>query len=115
MGYDAPDIIDAVSVYENTIAKMNDTLATQAWLDGDEFSLADAGTAPYFQTLQQFGWSAWYDTRANVADWYARCVARPSYQSGVAADFSDEKRADLLRRGEPAWQKIQDILAKNHS
>lgn len=115
MGYDAPDIIDAVSVYENTIAKMNETLATQAWLAGDEFSLADAGMAPYFQTLQQFGWSAWYETRANVADWYARCVARPSYQSGVAADFSDEKRADLLRRGEPAWQKIQDILAKNHS
>lgn len=114
MGYDAPDIQDAVGVYEKTIADMDKTLASQAWLAGDEFSLADAGMAPYFQTLQQFGWTAWYENRSNVADWYARCVGRPSYQSGVSADFSAEKRADLLTRGEPAWQKIKSILAENY-
>ena len=115
MGYDAPDIADAIGVYEKTIADMDKTLAKQAWLAGDEFSLADAGMAPYFQTLQQFGWRQWFENRKNVADWYDRCVARPSYQSGVAADFSAEKQADLLKRGEPAWQKIQSVLTEKHN
>ena len=115
MGYDAPDIIDAIGVYEKTIADMEKTLANQAWLASAEFSLADAGMAPYFQTLQQFGWRQWFENRAHVADWYDRCVARPSYQSGVAADFSAEKQADLLRRGEPAWQKIQSVLIEKHN
>lgn len=114
MGYDAPDIVDSVGVYEKTIADMDKVLADQAWLACDEFSLADAGMAPYFQTLQQFGWSAWYENRTHVADWYERCVARPSYQSGVAAAFSDDKRADLLVRGAPAWEKIRAILSDEH-
>ena len=67
--------------------------------------------APYFQTLHQFGWSAWYENRAHVADWYARCRGRDSYQSAVTADFSAAKLADLGARGEPAWLKIQSIIA----
>ena len=114
MGYDAPDIADAIGVYEKTIADMQNTLTQQAWLAGDNFSLADAGMAPYFQTLQQFGWRAWFENRPAVADWYDRCVARPSYQTGVAADFSPEKQAELLERGTAAWQKIQTVLTENH-
>ena len=115
MGYDAPDIVDAIAVYEKTIADMEHTLSQQVWLAGDEFSLADAGMAPYFQTLNQFGWRQWFESRSNVADWYDRCVARPSYQSGVSADFSEDKQTDLLKRGAPAWQKIQSVLIDKHN
>jgi len=66
--------------------------------------------APYFQTLHQFGWSAWYASRAHVADWYARCRARDSYQRAVADDFSPAKLADLASRGDAAWHKIQSII-----
>lgn len=111
LGYDAPDVLDAVAVYEKTIADLESLLAGQAWIAGDEFSLADAAMAPYFQTLNQFGWSAWYESRPHVADWYARCRGRDSYQIAVADDFSPEKLADLGARGEPAWIKIQSIIA----
>lgn len=111
MGYDAPDVADAVGVYEKTIVDMEAELDGQDWLAGDTFSLADAAMAPYFQTLTQFGWSDWYGSRARVADWYARCRARPSYQSGVADDFPREKLDDLAARGAPAWTKIQAILS----
>lgn len=111
LGYDAPDVADAVGVYEKTIADMDALLADQPWIAGEAFSLADAAMAPYFQTLFQFGWSDWYASRANVADWYARCRERDSYQSGVAADFPAEKLNDLAARGAPAWTKIQAILA----
>ncbi len=111
MGYDAPDIKDAVGVYEKTIADMQDTLSEQAWLAGDEFSLADAAMAPYFQTLYQFGWEDWYKSRDRVYDWYQRVTSRNSYQSGVAADFSEETLADLKTRGEAAWKKIQEYTS----
>ncbi len=111
LGYDAPDVIDAVAVYEATIRDMERTLGDGEWLAGDQFSLADAAMAPYFQTLTQFGFSAWYADRPRVAAWYARCVARDSYQSAVSADFSAATLADLASRGAPAWEKIQTILA----
>jgi len=111
-GYDAPDVVDAVGVYEKTISDLDALLANQNWIAGGEFSLADAAMAPYFQTPFQFGWSAWYHSRSNVADWYARCRARDSYQQAVADDFSEEKLADLSERGKPAWKKIQSIIAE---
>lgn len=110
-GYDAPDVADAIAVYQQTISDMDDDLAGQSWLCGDAFSLADAAMAPYFQTLTQFGWSAWYEARPRVADWYQRCSARDSYQSAIAADFSAAKRADLAARGAAVWPKIREILA----
>lgn len=113
LGYDAPDVLDAVGVYEKTIADLDTLLATQPWIAGEAFSLADAAMAPYFQTLYQFGWSDWYASRAHVADWYARCRARESYQRAVADDFSPAKLTDLAKRGESAWQKIQSIIADN--
>ena len=110
LGYDAPDIVDAVATYEKTIVDMENMLAQQDWLAGDSFSLADAAMAPYFQTLHQFGWADWYLTRPKVADWYTRCVQRSSYQSGVAADFPAQKLAELKGRGEAPWRKIREYL-----
>ncbi|MFT4583993.1 MAG: glutathione S-transferase [Gammaproteobacteria bacterium] len=111
-GYDAPDVIDAIAVYEKTISDLDSLLSRQAWIAGDEFSLADAAMAPYFQTPYQFGWSAWYADRAHVADWYTRCRERASYQTGVTVDYSEEKLADLAARGAPAWKKISAIVYK---
>lgn len=102
LGYEAPDVHDAVAVYQATLVEMDDVLATQPWLAGSDFSLADAATAPYLQTLEQFGWSVWY---ANV-------LSQPSYQSAVTADYSAGKLADLAARGAPAWLKIKARLAE---
>jgi glutathione S-transferase len=112
-GYDAPDVVDAIAVYEKTISDLDALLSRQAWIAGDEFSLADAAMAPYFQTPYQFGWSAWYADRTHVAEWYTRCRERPSYQTAVTIDFSAEKLADLAARGAPAWKKISAMLYKN--
>ncbi|MCY4154513.1 MAG: glutathione S-transferase family protein [Gammaproteobacteria bacterium] len=112
MGYDAPDIVEAVATYEQTIADMERLLEAQDWLAGTRFSLADAAMAPYFQTLRQFGWSAWYLTRTKVTDWYERCVQRASYQTGVAADFPVQKLAELKDRGAAPWRKIQEHLGR---
>lgn len=110
LGYDAPDVADAVGVYEKTMQDMDEILAAQSWLAGETFSLADAAMAPYFQTLKQFGWSDWYQRRPRVAEWYARVQERESYKVGVAQDFDKTRIADLNARGEQPWQRIQQIL-----
>jgi glutathione S-transferase len=110
MGYDAPDVIDAVATYEKTIVDMEAVLTGQDWLAGNEFSLADAAMAPYFQTLFQFGWEDWFRSRKSVNDWYERVTGRDSYQRGVAVDFSEEKIAELNDKGRDAWIKIQEYL-----
>jgi glutathione S-transferase len=115
LGYDAPDVIDAVGVYDKTIRDLDELLNNQQWIAGDEFSLADAGMAPYFQTLYQFGWSDWYEKYARVADWYARCRGRDSYRAAISDDFSAAKLVDLRQRGEPAWRKIQSLLENSGS
>jgi glutathione S-transferase len=112
LGYEAPDVLDAVAVYQATLVEMDEVLATQPWLAGSDFSLADAAMAPYFQTLEQFGWSAWYALRPRVAEWYANVRSRPSYQSAATADYSAGKLADLAARGAPAWLKIKALLAE---
>lgn len=110
LGYDAPDVAEGVKTYQSTIEEMESTLSRQAWLAGDDFSLADAAMAPYFQTLSQFGWAGWYHSRPLVADWYSRCLTRPSYLLGVSADYSQQRLTELAQRGEPAWTKIRSIL-----
>ena len=111
LGYGAPDVAEGVQVYEQTIADLERLLTRQPWIAGDGFSLADASMAPYFQTLYQFGWQRWYESRPRVADWYQRVCSRASYQEGVAGDFSASKLTELGDRGRDAWQKIMALGA----
>lgn len=109
-GLDAPDVVDAVKTYVNTIADMEQTLAEFRWLAGEAFSLADAAMAPYFQTLYQFGWTAMYESKPAVADWFRRISQRDSYRTAVASDFPDEVLDSLRDKGRSAWSKIEGHL-----
>jgi glutathione S-transferase len=112
LGYDAPDVKDAVATYEQTICEMEEQLSNHRWLAGDEFSLADAAMAPYFQTLYQFGWEDWYKSRSHVYNWYQAVINRKSYIQAVSADFNEEKIAELNEKGKAAWIRIQEYLAE---
>ncbi len=106
-GLDAPDVADAVKIYRKTILDMEQALAQQAWVVGNSFTLADVCLAPYFQTLLQFSWTALYEADCpRVADWFARCRDRPSFQQGVAADFPADVMVDLQEKGAAVWHKI---------
>ncbi len=111
LGLDAPDVADAARVYARTIADMELALKDHKWIVSDEFSLADVCLAPYFQTVYQFGWTELFVDSPRVADWFARCQARSSYQQAVSDDFPPEVIADLQARGKPAWEKIKAHLS----
>ena len=111
-GLDAPDVVDAVKTYRQTIIDMNDALKRHPWVVGNTFSLADVCLAPYFQTLHQFNWTALFDQDCpNVTDWYSRCRERSSYQEAVAGDFPDDLTAELRQKGAAVWNKIAQHIA----
>ncbi len=110
LGLDAPDVIDAIKVYRNIILEMEKTLQHQDWILGDTFSLADICLAPYFQTIDQFGWQVFFKDCPKVEQWFARCQARPSYQQAVSADFSDQVMKELRAKGKAALEKIEAHL-----
>jgi glutathione S-transferase len=56
---------------------IDDQMATQTWATGDDFCLADCAAAPalfYANEVMPFG-----DTHQNVAAYFSRLKARPSY------------------------------------
>lgn len=110
-GLDAPDVALAVATYRQFIADLDDALARHQWAADDTFTLADCALAPYFQTLQQFGWTALYEHVTRVADWVARVRSRPSYGTAVAADFPDTVLQQLQQCGSDAWPKLARHLA----
>jgi len=112
LGLEAPDVVGSVKVYRDTIQKMEETLLKQGWLTGDQFGLADCAMAPYFQTLDQFGWLEILNGYPCVKDWFERVQSRESYQRAVAADFSSELLEHLQSVGEDAWPVIKRHLNK---
>lgn len=110
MGLEAPDVIDAVRVYRNTILQMETALAESEWMVGNEYSLADICLAPYFQTIYQFGWQSIYQDCPNVENWFKRCMQRDSYKTAVSDDFSADVIRDLRAKGKPAWEIISKHL-----
>lgn len=109
-GLNAPDVADSVRTYHNTIRKMEQVLEEQLWLTGDTFGLADCAMAPYFQTLQQFGWLQMLNNYPHVEGWLRRVTERDSYKKAVSDDFTTELLQKTQALGRKAWPIIEKHL-----
>jgi glutathione S-transferase len=63
-----------------TLDVMDRALADTPYLAGDAFTLADVHCMPYFEYLQRIGEGAPLEKRANLAGWWGRVSARPTWQ-----------------------------------
>ncbi len=113
-GLDAPIVKDAMRLHEKILGEIEKTLAQGPWLAGDEFSLAECALAPYVLRLERLGLAKMWDGRPNIADWFARLKARPSWNAAIVAfpshgspDYDD----DLAGRGLDVWPKVKTLLA----
>lgn len=109
-GLEAPDVKGSVRVYHDTIRTMEETLRLQRWLTSETFGLADCAMAPYFQTLEQFGWLKMLDSYPLVMDWLNRVTCRESYKNAVVADFTPDLLEKLQDIGREAWPVIERHL-----
>jgi glutathione S-transferase len=82
----APDmaIVEAAKIEAaKALDVAEQTLAGQEYLAGSSFSLADIGWMPYVQYIIQSGVEAMITDRPNVAVWWQRVSARPSWKKIV--------------------------------
>lgn len=66
------------------LAVLNDALAAQPYLLGDEFSIADLNVAGVMLLLEMVGFDT--STWPNVHSWLGRCYGRPSLAAARARD-----------------------------
>jgi glutathione S-transferase len=90
--------------------EMEEALARQRWLAGDQYSLADVAFTPYLARLDHLSILGMVDERHRVADWYRRCQSRPSFQDAIVQWENADYLALMRRRGAEAWPQVAQIM-----
>ena len=110
-GMDAPAAVQALQFYDKAFADMDGRLAQHPWLAGEAYSLADAAMTPYVNRFVMLGLSSmWTQSRPNVAAWFDRIMARPSYAAAVTAFVRDADLQGYAALKDWAWSKAQSLL-----
>lgn len=89
---------------------MEEALEQHSWLVGDAYSLADVAFTPYLARLERLNILTMIGARERVADWYARCKARPSFAEAIVKWENPDYLALMQRRGAEAWPQVRDIM-----
>ena len=108
-GLDSPGFAPAVRRLMRLLDEMDGTLASDPWLAGGSYSLADSAFTPYVLRLQHLGFGPFITARPHVSAWAARVFARPSFESGVRKWLNPVGVALYERRGEIAREKLLAI------
>ena len=111
-GMDAPEAMQALQFYNKALTDMDRQLAQHPWLAGDSYSLADAAVTPYINRFTMLTLSnLWTESRPNVAAWFERIRARPSYQTAIAAFVTEADLKPYAGLQDWAWSKVQSLLS----
>lgn len=71
---------EAVPMVEKRFDVLDATLTRRAWLTDDAFTIGDLNLAAALYRAPAFGLARW----PKLADWHARCYARPAAKAAVA-------------------------------
>jgi len=110
-GFDAPDVKQAIQLFDRVIADMDAQLATTEWLAGDQYTLADAALTPYANRLDMLGFAEMWRERPHFARWFAAVKARPSFKPALFDYLPDDLAARMRADGRQAWPQFRAILA----
>ena len=84
---------------------------SDAWLAGDNYSIADAAFTPYIVRLEHLDVMGLLDPTPRTAEWYRRIKARPSFEAAIVR-WENAGYLDLMKRqGRENWPKIKEIMA----
>jgi glutathione S-transferase len=90
--------------------EMEQALASQRWLAGDAYTLADVAFTPYLARLEHLNIIGLVAGRPNVADWYARCKARPSFHEAIVKWENPDYLSLMRSRGAEHWPDVRAIV-----
>jgi glutathione S-transferase len=78
---------------------MNDRLANNKWLAGDQFTIADIMSVYSATTQRYWGPAVSYKEYPHITRWLKDCAARPGYQR--AREKGDPEMKDLIDEDAP--------------
>ena len=108
-GIESPLMGEALTRLDRMLADMEAALATDDWLAGGRYSLADAGFTPYVNRLAVLGLEGTWSDRPNVADWYTRIKQRPAYNTAILDHDPADRIALMKKSGDELWPRIQEL------
>jgi glutathione S-transferase len=95
-GLDSPLLPDAVKAFKRLFEEMDATLAENAWLAGESYSLADIALVVYLRRLESFMMAPLWKNLRHLDAWYQRIAARPAYEKAIVAwgDITARERTE---------------------
>lgn len=110
-GAEAPEFADAARTQEEMLDAIDTALAGQTFLIGDDVTHADLVALPYVARLEQMGLLALVESsgREQLAGWYARMKARPSWRETIGA-LPRQVVDHWQSLGRKAWPQIAPHL-----
>lgn len=110
-GAAAPEARAAIQTLSGMLARMDRALAPTDYLCGERYSLADAALTPFLSRLDLLDMSeAWTANHHNVARWWSRIKARPSFIDEVLGDITEDYRGFVRTEGRKAWPMLRDFV-----
>ena len=112
LGFKAPGAAEKIRLYDLYLHRMEEALAENDWLAGDEFTHADVGLTPYVNRLDMLSMSGmWEGGRLPaVSDWWRRIKARPMFRSSLLEWCPPDLTTDLRENGARSWPEVARIL-----
>jgi glutathione S-transferase len=111
-GFDAPDAVSMVRIYDKIMQKLDETLTGKEWLIGNTYSIADMSMVPYVNRLEMLGLAGiWERGRLpNLERWFTDVRKRPSFQEQVLSWIPESLERDLRTNGPKSWPDVSRIL-----
>ena len=115
LGFEGPEFIKTVQVFEKMLADMEAALVNHEWLAGDSLSLADIGVLPYVNRLAMFTMLVkWPPARPRALAWFARMKARASFQPASMSTYPSPWptiSASTARKAGRKWKKFCSLFS----
>ena len=111
-GVQAPEVADAINVFVALFRDMDQRLTGQQWLAGDAFSLADIAAMPYALRIDHLGLTPMITEAGlnNLADWYERICARPSFAQAVEKYTPPPVVEVFKAEGAKVWPEVAKMI-----
>ncbi len=106
-GFEANALQLALVRLDDLIRDMEVNLAGAPWLAGNAFTLADSGLISFFARLDALSLDFLLADAPRVAGWYARCVARPSFDAAIGRFSADPMQIMINTYGKQSQRSVR--------
>ena len=109
-GFDAPDVRQAVLFFDDLLKRMDAILASNEWLTGNTYTMADSALTPYINRLDMLGFADMWSPHHHLRRWFDQVRNRPSFEPALFQYLPENLRNDMRSRGRQAWPEVKKLL-----